>query len=66
MLGEGVKESIIPQSIDITRQQLGYTDAVVNAVNEITLRTSNIREEVLLKHYHSMKQRLRPSKTTNG
>jgi hypothetical protein len=34
-IAEGVKETIVPQSIDMIRQQLGYTDAVVNAVNEI-------------------------------
>jgi hypothetical protein len=48
-IADGVKETIIPQSIDMTRQQLGYTDAVANAVNEITHRTSDSREELLLK-----------------
>jgi hypothetical protein len=46
---DGIKETIIPQTIHITRHQLGYTDAVVNAVNEIAHRTSDSREEVLLK-----------------
>jgi hypothetical protein len=48
-IADGVKETIVPQSIDMIRQQLGYTDAVANAVNEITHRTSDSREELLLK-----------------
>jgi hypothetical protein len=42
-IAEGIKETIVPQSIDIIRQQLGYTDAVANAVNEITHKTSDSR-----------------------
>jgi hypothetical protein len=48
-IAEGIKETIVPQSIDIIRQQLGYTDAVANAVNEITHKTSDSRGELLLK-----------------
>jgi hypothetical protein len=48
-IADSVKETIVPQSIDMFRQQLGYTDAVANAVNEITHRTSDSREELLLK-----------------
>jgi hypothetical protein len=49
MVWSELRSIVVPETLDTIRDQLGHSDVVLRAVEELTEKTTDSREDVLLK-----------------